>query len=275
MLFQRLTRRVSVLAVTAAALLASPALRAEIAYAVDSNTILVSFDTDRPERILTMGLIRGLQPGEGILGVDFRPRDSRLYGLGSSGRIYTIGLQSAIATQVGTGAFPTPLDGKSFGVDFNPTVDRIRIVSDKGQNLRAHPDTGALVATDRPLNYSDNTVPNAVASAYTNSFFGSTSTTLYNLDSKRGALVTQIPPNDGRLNVVAPLTGIDLSDVAGFDISPNTNIGYFVVRNSNAQTCEVYMIDVRTGATMRMGRVGALEQLGSFAIAPLAALPQE
>jgi hypothetical protein len=33
-----------------------------------------------------------------------------------------------------------------FPIDFNPVVDRIRIMSDAGQNLRVHPDTGAVVA---------------------------------------------------------------------------------------------------------------------------------
>jgi hypothetical protein len=36
-----------------------------------------------------------------------------------------------------------PLDGTFFGVDFNPTVDRLRVISDTGQNLRVNVDTGA------------------------------------------------------------------------------------------------------------------------------------
>ena len=35
-----------------------------------------------------------------------------------------------------------------FGFDFNPAADRIRVVSNTGQNLRLHPDTGAVVDGD-------------------------------------------------------------------------------------------------------------------------------
>jgi hypothetical protein len=37
-------------------------------------------------------------------------------------------------------------------VDFNPTVDRIRLVTDSGQNLRLHPELGTVVATDGVIN---------------------------------------------------------------------------------------------------------------------------
>jgi hypothetical protein len=42
----------------------------------------------------------------------------------------------------------------SFGFDFNPTVDRIRVVSNTGQNLRLHPVTGVVASTDTPLTFA-------------------------------------------------------------------------------------------------------------------------
>jgi hypothetical protein len=252
--------------------------KAEIAYAVDSSAILISFDTERPDPVLTMGIIRGLQPGERILGIDFRPVDGKLYGLGSTSRLYTIDLRSAIATVVGEGPFTPALDGESFGFDFNPTVDRIRIVSNTGQNLRAHPVTGLVVATDGMLQYAaaegmPMTAPNAVASAYTNSVFGARSTTLYNVDLASNSLVSQNPPNNGTLNRIGSLAGLNLSTVAGFDISPDTNTAYVVVRSSRTPNSELYQVDLRTAATTRMGQVGWFEQVGSLAIAPARVLP--
>ena len=47
-------------------------------------------------------------------------------------------------------SFAPLLDGTEFGVDFNPQVDRLRVVSNSGQNLRLHPDTGAVAAVDKP-----------------------------------------------------------------------------------------------------------------------------
>jgi hypothetical protein len=46
------------------------------------------------------------------------------------------------------------LNGSSFGFDFNPTVDRIRVQSDADQNLRLNPATGALAATDTTLSFA-------------------------------------------------------------------------------------------------------------------------
>ena len=43
------------------------------------------------------------------------------------------------------------LSGTAFGVDFNPMADRLRVVSDAEQNLRANADTGATT-TDATLN---------------------------------------------------------------------------------------------------------------------------
>ena len=79
------------------------------------------------------------------------------------------------------------------------------MVSNRGQNLRLHPDTGAVAATDGALNYADGTAPGVVAAAYTNNFAGATATELYVLDARNKTLSLQNPPNDGRLNVVGPL----------------------------------------------------------------------
>ena len=121
--------------------LASNEARAEKAWGIDSKALLVGFDTDRPQFPTSLQLIRGLMPGEQLLAIDFRPATGQLYGLGSSSRIYTIDRETAIAKVVGMGmAFTPALDGTEFGFDFNPTVDRIRVTSNTGQNLRLHPE---------------------------------------------------------------------------------------------------------------------------------------
>ena len=95
------------------------------------------------------------------------------------------------ATALGTAPFSPALSGSAFGFDFNPTVDRIRIVSDTGQNLRAHPDTGAVVAVDGSLRYAITDVaaghdPDVVGAAYTNPDIDpATGTTLFDLDASR------------------------------------------------------------------------------------------
>jgi hypothetical protein len=243
--------------------------RAEKAWGIDSKALLVSFDTDRPQFPTSLQLIRGLMPGEQLLAIDFRPATGQLYGLGSSSRIYTIDRETAQAKVVGAGmAFTPALDGTEFGFDFNPTVDRIRVTSNTGQNLRLHPDTGVVAATDAALNYADGMRPMVVGSAYTNSFAGSTSTVLYNLDQAKRAIVTQAPPNDGVLGNVKPLINIDLSRVAGFDISPVTNRGYLVVRESGSSKSMLYEIYYETGDHNPIGNLWFFEQFGGIAVEP-------
>lgn len=190
-------------------------------FGLTSTNTLIRFDSATPGAVTTIGAITGLQAGEGLLGIDFRPANLLLYGLGSTSRLYTINTATGAATQVGSaGAFT--LTGTSFGMDFNPTVDRIRVVSDADQNLRLNPNDGTLTATDGVLAYAgldpnSSINPNVVGSAYTNNFAGATTTTLYGIDSNLDILVIQNPPNAGTLNTVGPL-GFNVTDRVGFDI---------------------------------------------------------
>jgi len=252
----------------ALSLLALAPLRAERIFAVESKALLVSFDSARPGAITSMTLIRGLQAGESIVGIDFRPANKKLYGLGSSSRLYVIDTDSGAATAVSTAPFSPLLDGTEFGFDFNPTVDRIRVTSNRGQNLRLHPDTGAVAAVDGMLRYNDDATPRVAASAYTNSVAGATSTTLFNIEVMRRSIVTQAPPNDGILNLNGQLMNVDLTDVTGFDISPVNNKGYFAVRENRSTRSLLYSVDLQPFAMQMVGQIGAMEQISSLAVEP-------
>ena len=149
----------------------SASVLAEPIVGVQGGTTLVFFDSASPSGVVATRTITGLQGGETIVAIDTRPATGGLYGLSSAGRIYLINPNDGSLLQIGTGALT--LSGTAFGMDFNPTVDRIRIVSDTGQNLRAHPDTGALVLADGALNGA---ATGAVGAAYTNNFAGATTT---------------------------------------------------------------------------------------------------
>lgn len=241
-------------------------VKGERIYAIDSRALVVSFDSDRPAAILTMAIVRGLQPGENILGIDFRPSNKKLYGLGSTSRLYVIDPAGGIATQVGSGRFAALLDGTKFGFNFNPTVDRIRVTSNRGQNLRLNPDTGEVAAVDGFLRYNDDATPTVVASAYTNSVAGATSTTLYNFDLSRRAIVTQNPPNDGVLNLNFQLQGADFSEVTGFDISPVGNKGYLATRETSNARAQLFEIDFANRKVTLTGTIGNLDQINAMAV---------
>ncbi len=212
------------------------------AYAVDNANNLLIFNPMNPTAISKV--ITGLQAGEMVLGIDFRPVNGQLYALGSTSRLYTINTSNGAATAIGAGPFSPALSGTDFGFDFNPTVDRIRVTSNSGQNLRLHPDTGAVVATDANLNPG---TPSVTASAYTNNFAGTATTTLYNIETTAGnaMLYIQNPPNNGTLVPVGSL-GIQAESANGFDIGGMSNMAYALLRSGG--TTRVYSINLTTGA---------------------------
>lgn len=254
------------------ALAAWSPLRAERVFAIDSRAVLVSFDSEKPGAILSMAVVRGLQPGESVLGLDFRPANKRLYALGSSSQIYVVDIATGQATRVGTRFLPL-LDGTKFGFSFNPTVDRIRITSNRGQNLRVHPDTGAMVAVDGTLRYTDDATPNVVSSGYTNSVAGATTTQLMNFDLSRRAVVIQNPPNDGVLTVRFQVRMADASEVSGFDISAATGKAYLATRETANARVQLYELDLANGTATLSGTVGMLDQVSAISVAPAGEFP--
>jgi hypothetical protein len=225
------------------ALMAAPAHATEL-FTVDPANKLRSFDVMTPASASEV-TITGLQTGETVAGIDFRPMNNALYGLGSTGRLYTINMTTGAAAQVGS-AFA--LSGTSFGIDFNPVADRIRVVSDADQNLRINPDDG-VVTTDPMLHYgagdpNESQNPNVVASAYSNNFLGATMTTRYGIDSARDALVMKSPPNDGALWTIGPL-GVDFSATSGFDMLDD---GSSYASTAGVSSSTVYRVNPATGS---------------------------
>ena len=81
--------------------------------------------------------VRGLSADTALVGIDYRPATGDLYGLGDRGGVY-VSTTGRPARRCVAPERAAP--GHGFGVDFNPTVDRLRIVSDTGQNLRDNVD---------------------------------------------------------------------------------------------------------------------------------------
>jgi Domain of unknown function (DUF4394) len=249
-------------------------------YAVTTDNRLLQFDSENPCTILSDQFITGLQDDEAIVGIDFRPATGQLYGLGSSNRLYIISTATAVATAVGVDPFVIPIQGKAVGFDFNPTVDRVRIITNTGQNLRAHPDTGAIVGFDTNLAFAVNDAnegvqPLAVGAAYTNPDNDPlTGTTLYDIDARLDILATQNPPNSGTLNTIGTL-GFSTNVLAGFDIAPS-GIAYAslkVNKKSSGGECgrsQLVSINLTNGTATSLGFIGSDNPIrGLAAPAPL------
>ena len=236
--------------------------------AVTQSNKLISFNNASPQKLCTSASVTGLGLGESVLGIDKRPADGNLYALSSNARIYQLDANTAAATPVSTlAADPSDtsnpfkgLSGTEFGVDFNPIPDRMRIVTDTGQNLRVNVDTGITI-TDTLLNPAGSAI---TAAAYTNSFKGTTTTTLYILDTQNDRLMIQgrpsNDPNKGDLQAVGVL-GIDVQAVASFEINGGNNMALAAVTLPNATTSELRTVDLKTGAATRVNTIGGGEQV--------------
>ncbi|WP_310395507.1 DUF4394 domain-containing protein [Hymenobacter sp.] len=202
-----------------------PALTGQLAYAVTTNNNILGFDVANPSVVRTLAAITGIAAGQTLVGTDYRPNTGQLFGLGynpaagPNDRLYTIDPVTGVATAVGGADIDLDLgaDVNVIGLDFNPTVDRIRVVSANDRNYRLNPNTGGIAFTDLDLKYTaagpavpnSSQSPTAGTAAYINSFVGATATGLYVLDHALGYVSLQNPPNDGVLTTSRLLTGVN------------------------------------------------------------------
>jgi len=251
----------------------TPAMSAGDVFALTASNRLVSFNRDAPATVRTNVAISGLQNGENLVGIDFRPADGMLYAVSSAGRLYTVNtgtgaatLKSTLSADAGDTTVPfTTLAGADFGVDFNPVADRLRIVSNTGQSLRINVDTGATT-TDGAINGgAANTA--ITASAYTNAFAGTSATTLYGIDTVNSALYVQNPPNDGRLATPVPL-GVVPGSANGFDIDARTNVGYMLASAGGARNLYSVNLGATGNAATLVGALGVTEDIRGLALRP-------
>jgi hypothetical protein len=265
-------------------------LAASVSVAGVGSFSVVTFQATAPGTFTANVPITGLATGQVLVGLDTRPATGQLFALGyndsnSQAQLYTLNATTGALTTVGsplTLTLGTAIPTLRIGFDFNPTVDRIRVTAGNRNNYRLNPNNGALAATDGPLAYATtdaNTgqTPVVGSSAYTNSYIGSTATTLYNLDEAASRLVTQVPPNDGTLNTVGPL-GVSVNGVvqaSDLDIYYNAttgqNLAYMSVLTANiisaSASTTLYTVNLATGTATSVGTLGSSTSSGVLDIA--------
>ena len=239
---------------------------------------LICFNERNPGDARNIGTVGGLMSGDVLVGIDFRVQDKMLYGVSRTGGIYKLNTTNATAMKVSQ--LSVALEGTSFGVDFNPAADRLRIVSDTGQNLRHNVNDMGVTVVDDPLDYPPATPVNAVGpnaigitgSAYTNNDLDpSTATTLYALDTNLDQIALQSPPNDGTLAATGKL-GTDASASVGFDIysTVRNNVTVDVQGLASLQTAagasSFYSIKLPTGKATLRGNFSSQNKVIGIAI---------
>lgn len=261
-----------------------------------STPSLVTFNRPpqgSPNKLCSSAAITGLMAGDVIVGADARastaPGGNGTFTLlaknGTAGRLYTLNPSSAAATSVAvlvnaTGGAAIALSGASYGVDFNPVPDRLRVVGDDGQNLRIDVSNG-MTTVDTALTTAGGTTARAGVSAvsYTNSIAGgngaSMTTTLFGLDSTANSVVRigadpangtagdAGNPNSGVVNNIANLvaanpdgsastTAIDIGAVNAFEILGDTGLALMAAAPGTATNATLYTVNLATGAAARV-----------------------
>lgn len=231
----------------------------------------------------------GLVGDSRLVGIDYRSFDGELYGVGNGGGLYRVDPTDGSADKVG--ALTVALQGTSFGVDFNPAANALRVISNTGQNLRqpfaaiaagaAQPNT----IPDGALNVAGTVATGVTGAAYTNNDAdggpapagqpanGNTGTMLFDIDTARDQLVLQSPPNSGTLGTVGAL-GFDTSEVVGFDIYSELGAAGKAVSNVAIAVLTVngerglYAINLTSGAARAIAGTDLTRGVSDIAINP-------
>lgn len=242
---------------------------AETIYGLTNLQQLVTFDSST-RTVTSMVPLAGFSlTGEVLVSIDVRPNTGELFGVSNQNNLYVINPTTGARTQVG-GTLSPASPGFTRGIDFNPTVDRIRLVSSNdvaNNNLRVNPNDGVVIV-DGQLAFAGvdpnaGDAPGVTGAGYTNSVAGATTTMLFNIESGNDVLVRQDPANAGTLITVGAL-GFDIvpsGGFTGFDISGATGTAYLVgnkLGTGGLTAGSLYQVNLTTGAASLLGAVSGL-----------------
>lgn len=246
----------------------------ELIVALTSQGTLVTVDSSNPGMPVSISpAITGLLPGETIVDIDRYPVDRRLYGLGTSGRLYRLNRMTGAAMP---DVVPQASIGSPQDMDFNPVADRLRIFSSWDENYRLTPsmNTGGptgvnagLVSVDGTLTYAGGTPnPSLVAAAYTNNVDGALTTTLFSIDSELDALV--VHSGAPQFSMLAPVAGLtlggstlDVGKRVGLDVSPSGE-AFMSHRNT------LYTLNLTNGQLFQLGAIPSGMAVETIAVVP-------
>jgi hypothetical protein len=247
-------RKACVTFVLALGLLAPASASAAVTIWATDGTKIERFSSASPGQVAGAKTVIGLAGGETLLGIDVRPATGQLMALGSTGALYQLNTASGVATKVGDGQSLAGF-GTDFGVDFNPMVDRLRVVSDEEKNFRLNPLNGTVAGNDTALNPAGS----VVSVAYDRNTPAGPATTLFGIDSASGRLVriggvdgTSPSPNSGAVADIGSL-GVPTGSSPGFDVSPD---GTAYASFANGSSSALYTVALDSGAATKVADIG-------------------
>lgn len=268
------------------ALCAAPARAQQTAFAIaNGGTTLITFNTNNPTGATRVGNFTLGGVATFLDAIDFRPlagQPGQLFGyLDATDTLYRVDLSTAALTAIASGTGASATNTNLLGMDFNPTIDRVRVVTESGQNLVYNPNSAAAptVATDLfyPAGDPGANAPlgvRIIENAYSNNIAGSGLPTIqYGIDYGLDSLVT-IANNAGTLTTIGSL-GLNINDSApfvGFDIFTSglgVNTAYAIFDTTAGSAPGLYTLNLGTGQATAVGAIGGgFKQVYSLAVTP-------
>jgi hypothetical protein len=208
--------------------------------------------------------IQGFSGDTAAIGLDFRVQDGLMYLVGNKGGVYQVKIPTPppvsdpVVTKVSQ--LTIALHGTNFGVDFNPAADRLRIVSDTGQNLRHDLNTHTTAADTTLTTPPAGTTKGVTAAAYTNNDLNpDTATTLFDIGTTTDQVLVQSPANNGTLAPTGSLT-VDAAANAGFDIFSTlsggkaVSVAGFATLVTPDGSASLYSVNLLNGSATGIGK---------------------
>jgi len=274
----------------AAALLAAFALLAGCqkdysAYALTTTGNIIQFNTKKPTTINSSVTVSGLNSGESVVQIAYRPSNSTLYCITNDGFLCTLDPSTGAATVMTTPFTEILGNGNNVVrlsspvISFDPVVDMLRVIS-TDYNLLVNADTGALVGSYTKVAFDNSdsnagSTPQLVGIVYQNPIANSSSATLFALDASTSSLLrigdkNTSDPNSasgGDLRTVGS-TGVSFSSYGGFSIEQQNGDAYAVLQQSGSGAA-LFTVDLDSGSAGEVGAIGDGDQtLQSLAIVP-------
>lgn len=244
---------------------------------VQSGAQLIRFNSATPGTIEATITVTGVVTGETLRAIDFRPATGQLFAVGTDAtgatvRLYTINLTTGVATGFAP-TFTGGVPGTQWGMGFNPTVDRVRLVNEAGENLRMNPNDGTVSGNDTNLTSAAAPTPNVDAVAYDREFAGATQTTLFAINRATNSLAflgginSSAPggPNAGVIADIGPLGVTVAGSTTALEVTTTGTM--FAAMRPGGGAESLYTINTATGAATLIGSIGAgTTQLDGMAV---------
>lgn len=236
------------LIVAAACAALTGAAQAISVFGLGVDNQLYRFDTANPAGAVVVGGGLG-----GIVDIDFRGSNGQLYGIAANGNSFSVNTSSATLTSLFS---PNPsFSGSVTSLDFNPAVDRMRILVGGNTNFRMVPDgitgTAAGTVVNGATGDGSFATPAGVSIlglGYTNPTGGAT-TDLYSIGSNGFLYIHSVGPQFNTMTALGTGLGFTIDSPIGFDIASN-GLGYL------SHGDDFYSVNLASGSATFVGSFG-------------------